>query len=162
MNDLQLAVSKQGKFLSSLRSGDIVLVCQKDGEVYGKAEVYGVEPGKAELWHSSFGLSSWNPGRFFSLKTGKQRGGDLFLQPYDEARYQAHVAEMAKLHEEIGQRQQARDTEKRNQLTDNILCLAELHVINRGNLDKYPTRCLEALEKMLDELLNLATPAEVQ
>lgn len=150
MNDLQLAVSEQGKFLSSLKHGDMVLVCQDDGEVYGKAEVYEVKPGKCELWRSSFSLSSWKPGRFFSLKTGKQRGGYLFLQPYDEARYQAHVAEMAKLHEEIKGRQQAQDTEKRDGLKTAILSVADM--IDDSNLNRLSASDLQALMAILNKL----------
>jgi hypothetical protein len=135
------------KFLGGLQKGDMVLVCQEDGEVRCTAKVWRAEDkiiramGGGELRYNE---------ETFSRKTGRQRGGSLILRPYDDVLYQEHVVKTAKLTEEYRQRKQAYDAEKRDGLKVAILSVADM--IGDENLDGLSTDDLQSLMTILNKL----------
>lgn len=137
-------------FLKNLKPSDKVLVCFENGEVYAKAEVshfsYG---GKAiEIRFPSSPLHFQD--RHFAIKNGVQRGGDLRLQPYDEARWQTHVDAMEIHRREINQRRVAQDAERRDSLKTTILSVSNM--IDDENLDRLSTSDLQTLATLLKKL----------
>lgn len=135
-------------FLQSLKNGDKVLVCQEDGEVYCGGQAWPI--GEKIVRVSGTGKEFPSFRETFSRKTGKQRGGSLVLQPYDEARYRASIAQREEAKRAFEQRQEARNTEKRDGFKTAILSVADM--IDDTNLDGLSTSDLQALMTILNKL----------
>lgn len=148
-------VAYQG-FLKGLKGGDRVLVCFEDGEIYCAAEVFPNPIGGSD---KRFRVQSIDTNQirlytndcYFMRGTGKQWGGDVYLQPFDEMRYQAKVAEWAAISQGLEQQRKERAATKRSAL---LLAVSAVTVegIEYERLERLSTSELEALSVILGKL----------
>lgn len=136
-------VAYQG-FLGSLKPGDKVLVCHEGGEVYEAGEAIPFSHRTAiYVRFAQF------PTKNFSRKTGKERGGSLVIQPYDEARHQAHVAQQEARKQRYEEKYQAKQAEKRNAA---LWAVYDATSISLESLEKLSTGDLQSLAGILGKL----------
>lgn len=108
----------RAEFIRSLKPGDKVFVCMRNGDLVttGEVSTYSTTQG---IWiHRNGQLVS------FSRKTGKERGRDLFLEVYDAGEYEEYCEKANREiatwceEEERKQREQVKATMREQRYTD--------------------------------------------